>query len=87
VLNYLAQLVQQPHILPHTTLIFISEEGVGKDIFATFLGEVIGEKYTHNTEKLEQVCGRFNTVLGGKLMMVINETNPVESRERILNLQ
>jgi hypothetical protein len=63
VLNYLAQLVQQPHILPHSTLIFISEEGVGKDIFAGFLGEVYGDKYIHNTEKLEQICGKFNSVL------------------------
>lgn len=87
VLNYFAQLVQQPHILPHTSLIFISEEGVGKDIFATFIGQVLGDKYTHNTEKLEQICGKFNTVLGGKLLMVVNETNPVESRERIENLK
>jgi hypothetical protein len=86
-LNYLAQLVQQPHILPHKTLIFISEEGVGKDIFATFLGEVLSDKYSFNTEKLEQICGRFNTVLGGKLLMVINETNPVESRERVENIK
>ena len=86
-LNYLAQIVQQPHILPHKTLIFISEEGVGKDIFANFLSEVLSDKYAFNTEKLEQICGRFNTVLGGKLLMIINETNPVESRERIENIK
>jgi len=87
VLNYFAQLIQQPEILPHTTLIFISEEGVGKDIFATFLSEVIGEKYTYNTEKLDNICGRFNSVLGGKLMIVVNETNPTESRDRIENIK
>lgn len=87
VLNYFAQLIQQPHILPHTTLIFISEEGVGKDIFANFLSSVMSDKYTHNTEKLELVCGNFNTILGGKLLMVINETNPVESAGRIENIK
>ena len=86
-LNWLAQLVQQPHILPHTAIIIISEEGAGKDIFNTFLNGVINEKYTHNTEKLELVCGKFNTVLGGKLLMTINETNPVDSRERIENIK
>lgn len=87
VLNYLSQIIQQPHILPHKTLVFISEEGVGKDIFASFLGEVLSDKYSFNTEKLEQICGRFNTVLGGKLLIVVNETNPVESRERIENIK
>jgi hypothetical protein len=87
VLNYFAQLVQQPHILPHTTLIFISEEGAGKDIFANFTSNVIGSKYTFNTEKLDNICGKFNSVLGGKLMIVINETNPAESRDRIENIK
>ena len=87
VLDYLAQLIQQPHILPHTSLIFISDEGVGKDIFADFLSSVMSEKYTHNTEKLELIWGNFNTILGGKLLMVINETNPIESAGRIENIK
>ena len=87
VLDWLAQIVQQPHILPHTSLIFISEEGVGKDIFIGFINEVIGDRYSHNTEKLELVCGKFNSVLGGKLLMTLNETNPVESRERVENIK
>jgi len=86
-INWLAQLVQQPHILPHTAIIIISEEGIGKDIFNTFLESVLNEKYTSNTEKLELICGKFNTILGGKLLMTINETNPVDSRERIENIK
>ncbi len=87
VISWLAQLVQQPHILPHTSLIFISEEGVGKDLFSKFVSEVVNNKYTHNTEKLDNICGKFNSILGGKLLITINETNPVESRERIENIK
>lgn len=87
VISWLAQLIQQPHILPHTTLIFISEEGVGKDLFSKFISNVINDKYTHNTEKLENICGKFNSILGGKLLITINETNPIESRERIENIK
>jgi len=87
VISWLAQLVQKPHILPHTTLIFISEEGVGKDLFSKFISDVINNKYTHNTEKLDNICGKFNSILGGKLLITINETNPVESRERIENIK
>ena len=87
VLNYCAQLVQYPDVLPHTTLVFISEEGVGKNLFGSFLSDCIDEKYTHNTEKLDLICGKFNTVLGGKLLIIINETNPVESSNRIENIK
>jgi hypothetical protein len=83
ILDYLAQLVQQPHILPHTCLIFITEEGVGKDVFATFLGNVLSEKYAGNVASLDSVCGKFNKALGGKLLFILNETDPVESRERL----
>ena len=86
-LNYLAQIVQQPHILPHVCLVFISAEGVGKDIFAKFISSTIGMEYCTNTEKLDQICGKFNSLLGGKLLVTINETNPVESRERIENIK
>ena len=87
VLSWFAQLIQQPHILPHTTLIFISEEGVGKDLFSSFISDVINDKYCFNTEKLELVCGKFNSILGGKLLGTINETNPIESRDRIENIK
>jgi len=87
VLNWFAQLIQTPHILPHTCLVFISEEGVGKDIFSQFISSVINEEYTMNTEKLDNICGKFNSAIGGKLLITINETNPVESRERIENIK
>jgi hypothetical protein len=87
VLNYLAQLVQQPHILSQVALVFISEEGVGKDKFAKFLKDVIGQQYYGITEKLELICGKFNTSLDGKLLFVLNETNPIDSRDRIENIK
>lgn len=86
-LSWLAQLVQQPHILPHTSLIFISKEGTGKDLFYKFVSDSINKNYCLNTEKLENICGKFNSVIGGKILVGINETNPVESRERIENIK
>lgn len=86
-INWLAQLVQQPHILPHTSLIFISKEGVGKDLFYKFVSDSLNHNYCLNTEKLEQICGKFNSSIGGKLLVGINETNPIESRERIENIK
>jgi hypothetical protein len=87
VLNWLAQLVQQPETIPDTALIFISEEGIGKDLFSELIENTIGDKYYGTTEKLEQVCGRFNSLLDGKLLMVLNETNPIESSQRLENIK
>jgi hypothetical protein len=86
-LNFLAHLVQKPWELPDVALIFISEEGVGKDIFGRFCSNSIGKRYSGITEKLELICGKFNSALGGKLFFIINETNPVESRERQENIK
>jgi hypothetical protein len=47
----------------------------------------LAKKYTLNTEKLENICGKFNSLLGGKLLTTINETNPLESRQRIENIK
>ena len=62
-------------------MVIISEEGTGKDIFAEFISKVIGEQYYINTDKLETICGKFNSTLGGKLLLVCNETDPTESRQ------
>jgi len=86
-LSWMAQLIQTPHELTDTCIVIISPEGTGKDLFSDFFSDVINRIYTHNTEKLEQICGKFNSVLGGKLFITVNETNPVESRERIENIK
>jgi hypothetical protein len=86
-LSWMAQLIQVPHELTDTCIVIISEEGTGKDLFSDFFSDVINRNYCHNSEKLEQICGKFNSVLGGKLFITINETNPVESRERIENIK
>jgi hypothetical protein len=77
-----AQLVQQPHLLPHTVPVFISEQGIGKDKWFGFMENVIGEKYCTTVDKLDLIVGDFNGSLGGKLLISVNETDPVESKKR-----
>jgi hypothetical protein len=82
VLNWLAQMLQQPHVLLGTFLVFISDEGVGKDLLSEFISYIITEKFYNNIKNLDTICGRFNGTLAGKLLTVVNETDPKESRER-----
>jgi len=84
---FYAQALQQPHILSNFCLVFISKEGVGKDMFSEFIENVYGEKYCFNTDKLENIVGRFNGIFGGKIMGVSNETDPVDSQQRRDNIK
>jgi len=43
VLNYLAHMFQCPEKLPDVALIFISDEGVGKDLFSELLQNCLGD--------------------------------------------
>jgi hypothetical protein len=84
---FLAQALQQPHILPSICLVFISKEGVGKDLFFEFIENLFGEKYCFNVDKLDSIVGKFNSMFGGKLIGVINETDPVDSQKRRDNIK
>ena len=75
-------MVQRPYELTHSTHIFISEQGVGKDTHNTFLTKVFSEKYCLLIDKIENIVGRFNNLLGGKLLVTVNESDPKESKER-----
>ncbi len=79
---FYGQALQQPHILPNFCLVFISKEGVGKDVFFELIELLFGEKYCFNVDKLESIVGKFNTTCGGKIMGVINETDPIDSQKR-----
>jgi hypothetical protein len=84
---FLAQSLQQPHILPNCCIVLISPEGVGKDVFFDAIFSMMGCKYGLNVDKLDAVVGKFNSAVGGKLMCVVNETNPVDSHQRRENIK
>jgi phage/plasmid-associated DNA primase len=84
---YYAQALRSPHILPNFCLVFISKEGVGKDMFSEFIENVFGDKYCFNTDQLDKLVGRFNSMHGGKIFGVVNETNPVDSVQRRDNIK
>ena len=82
IINFYAQIIQQPHILTHTVPVFISEQGIGKDILMNFMAKVIGEKYCCSVDKIDLLVGDFNGMMGAKLMCNVNETDPIESKKR-----
>jgi len=84
---YMAHMLKKPHELPPMCLVFISKEGVGKDLFSELNENLIGDKYTFNVDKLDSIVGKFNTTMGGKILGVINETDPLDSSQRRDNIK
>jgi hypothetical protein len=73
-LQYLAQIVQQPAILPGIAILLYSEEGAGKDILIDWFGKyILGE---HQYYKVGDICNMFkgfNALMDGKLLVHADE--------------
>jgi hypothetical protein len=72
-INYIADMVQNPENLPAVALVFKSKQGLGKDLLVNYLEKIIGEKYVYRTSNVEEVYGTFNPAVKGKLLVQINE--------------
>lgn len=72
-LNYIADLVQNPHNLPEVALLFKSKQGLGKDLMVNYIEKMIADKYVYRTANVKEVYGDFNPAVRGKLLIQLNE--------------
>lgn len=73
-LNYLAQMVQQPHVLPGTAVILQSEEqGTGKSTFMALLRRLLGARYCSVTSDAGTLVGQFNAQAMNKVLLHFEE--------------
>jgi len=78
IINWLADLVQEPEKKQGTALVFISKDGAGKGIFMELLSKMLGENLCLSVSDLKDIAGRFNGLLSGKILVNLNETCNVE---------
>ena len=82
VLNYLAHLVQFAGTLPRVALVFMSSQGVGKDIFFdNFAKSVLGTDLYLQTDNMDKLIGKFN-MNHNKLLLIMDE---VQGRDSFTN--
>jgi len=87
-ISYLAHIAQRPAIKPGTAIVFISEEGLGKDIINhDFLKLVFGAKYVHRLNNLSELTRNFNKKLQNKLLTVLGELKSYKSEADIEKLK
>lgn len=72
-LDFTAQLVQQPHILPMVALVLRGEKRTGKSGMIDLIARLLGNQYSAVANHWEQVIGRFNAHLAGKLLITIDD--------------
>lgn len=79
VLDYLAHLLQEPGELPRTSIVFKSEQGVGKNIFfENFAEKILGPKYLLATTNIDHILGRF-PMINQKMLVLMDEANGKDS--------
>jgi hypothetical protein len=78
--KWLAQIVQQPDILPGVALVFISGQGTGKNTFFDWFGKrILGFDYYTTTSNIEDIAGKFAQGLKNKFLVNLDETKGKET--------
>ena len=71
--NYIAHLFQKPDELPATSLLFKSQQGLGKDLLTDIIEAILGSEYMAKTSNTDTIFGNFNAALKHTLVLQLNE--------------
>ena len=73
VLDWNAMLVQKPGIKPLIGLLINSKPGLGKERIINMNKKMFGDKYILITQKADDIFGKFNSLIEGKLLICVDE--------------
>jgi len=78
---WLSNRVKNPSKLPNVSIVLQGEEGSGKSCFFDYFGrEILGGQYYLNTQKIDDVLGKFNAPSKNKILIVLNEIKEHEGK-------
>lgn len=87
-LNFFAQIVQQPDVLPGIAIILYGKEGAGKDILVDWIGnDVLGYQQYRKVGDVANLFKNFNSHVVGKLLMHSDEIDNKTMKENIEKLK
>lgn len=74
VLMWLADIFQNPAEKPGTALVLVGGQGAGKSVlFEGILRPIIGEAHSAKAGSIERLTSKFNSMMGGKLVILGEE--------------
>lgn len=75
-IRWLAQIVQQPDIIKGTAVVFVSEQGTGKNVFLDWFGKkILGEKYYNSIQDTNHIFGQYAEGMKHKLLVNLDEAS------------
>jgi hypothetical protein len=80
-LKYIADIFQNPSILPERAIIIKGEEGCGKDTLLDIIMKLMGRNYCHRTEDMNTVFGEFNEAIQDKIIVQFNEIEGKDAKK------
>jgi hypothetical protein len=81
-MHWMAHVVQRPFTRTCSAVVLQSQEGVGKDlIFSDLLGAIIGPCHRYQTCRTEDLGGRFNVNLEGKILLIFDEITGISAAQ------
>lgn len=81
VLDWVADIFQNPEKKKGTALVLAGEQGTGKSIFAEIIAELVGDYAGFDTTQGRRILTRFNDMLQNKLLIVIDELGEAQGRK------
>lgn len=82
IMNYLAQMQQQPEVRPNHALFVSGGHGTGKSTLAQAMRRVVGSRWTEEIQP-ENVLSENNSFVSGKLLVIVND---IEERRRAADI-
>jgi hypothetical protein len=71
--KYIAHIIQKTTQNPQICLIFKSIPGFGKDLLISFIEKMLGVNYIARTAEVNDIFGRFNSIIKDKILLQVNE--------------
>lgn len=85
-IKWLAHIVQYPNIRTGIAILIKSEQGAGKSEFFNWIGHmIIGSPYYNSCSEMEQIVGKFNSVIKNKILIALEEVNVYATDSSTLN--
>lgn len=72
-MNLLALTAQEPGTPSGVAVVMRGQTGTGKGIFARAIGDLFGRRHYAHLDKVEQLAGKFNAALSGKIVVFADE--------------
>jgi len=82
-LKWFASILQKPNRKMRTALVILGKQRTGKNVYTNVLCNLLLSYSRHSVTNLEHICGKFNSSLLGKKLIIGNELQSIDANKYI----